>query len=489
MAGYGGQLVALNIADPTEQYQAALQARDERTKADLDEQMSPLTVAAQNLRNQSAEVALAGQRQQQTLADLATQDALIARAASLVDPNDPDAAAKWDAAMRGAVDAGAPGAKQYLGRYSTSLADRVTGAYSAKSPLEAASRLGSAGLTAADPLATVNGSTAPGLGGGASAGAGGSAVDGYIAQLDRLPTAQLAPIAAKVNAVHNALLAVANSANPAAEWNKQATALGLDEHVDRYTPLRFHQLVGEYEPMNRYLQQRMALEGAGVPAPQPRQELRDAGGGLYAVDVGAPGGPVAKELVKPMGTQSLVTGSDGQSYLLDSKTGALKPAGVQIAGRIGTGARGSNSVFQQKQQAWLDVHPGDTEGALSFAGGSKAMSAEQARAAANAQAARDLQALVLSGANIADPAGYMKQQADAHYAELTEAAGAGPGAGTAPANHRTPAQDQALRRFVGASGPFGTRANPYGPTSESDYNKMPKGSWYIYVDGTLRQKS
>lgn len=50
------------------------------------------------------------------------------------------------------------------------------------------------------------------------------------------------------------------------------------------------------------------------------------------------------------------------------------------------GVGGRSSVFQQKQSAWLSVHPGDTAGALDYAGGRRVLSPAEARLAAEKMA-------------------------------------------------------------------------------------------------------
>jgi hypothetical protein len=55
-----------------------------------------------------------------------------------------------------------------------------------------------------------------------------------------------------------------------------------------------------------------------------------------------------------------------------------------------TGAGGRASVFEQKRRAWLDAHPGDTEGALKFAGGRAEMDPAKARATARNMAIKEM---------------------------------------------------------------------------------------------------
>jgi hypothetical protein len=76
-----------------------------------------------------------------------------------------------------------------------------------------------------------------------------------------------------------------------------------------------------------------------------------------------------------------------RSYRFDKFSGMLEPLQGTGAFSKATGAgsgtgSGRTSVFQQKQTAWLAVHPGDNEGALAYASGRRQMSeAEMAKSA------------------------------------------------------------------------------------------------------------
>jgi len=59
----------------------------------------------------------------------------------------------------------------------------------------------------------------------------------------------------------------------------------------------------------------------------------------------------------------------------------------------------------------------------------------------------------------------------------------------APVGAHTVAQLQTAQQFRGTTAKAGTQGNPLMPNSEEQYKKLPKGSFYIYIDGSIRRKS
>jgi len=94
------------------------------------------------------------------------------------------------------------------------------------------------------------------------------------------------------------------------------------------------------------------------------------------------------------------------------------------------------STFLLKQQAYLQSHPDDQNGALEFANGKRNMSPAQMQESALNQANKELADATLAGAVIPDPDAWVRQKTAANYA-LISGAGApqvsNPKAVTAPA--------------------------------------------------------
>lgn len=325
MPGYGGFQIAqdiepFNLASPLE---AANTITAGRQANDLNSQLAPLKVQEaqsqlQGLTTQNAasQLALAAQKQKNAAADQAYQNSLIAQAASLVDPNDPDAPSKWDAAMKAAQAKGAEGAAQWIGRYTPAAQQRVTGAYSAQSPLAS--------------LAAQTGDGMVGPGGAPSAAPDTQALD---VQFHGQSQEQLQAAAQKVGAIKAALQKVANSSNPAATWNEEAVAIGHPELKGQYSPLKAQQLWASTQPYDAYLQNRVTLGGAGVPSPVIPPKMQESGGVLYAVDpITGKAIPVTKATPK----FQAVTGSlddQGRPFVLNETTGQLGTDG-QAAGGV-----------------------------------------------------------------------------------------------------------------------------------------------------------
>lgn len=157
---------------------------------------------------------------------------------------------------------------------------------------------------------------------------------------------------------------------------------------------------------------------------------------------------------------------------------------------ISSASGGRASVFQQKQAAWLAVHPNDHQGALSYASGRTVLTDTQRMNMASQIMAREFQ-----GQFMIDPA-RKQQRVQQIYQELMglEGGGAGtmapPPTGTpaAPAAPAAPGQQgQAAPPMQGA----GTREQPFQATTQDQIEwfkqSAPAGS-VLSVEGKLYAK-
>jgi hypothetical protein len=166
--------------------------------------------------------------------------------------------------------------------------------------------------------------------------------------------------------------------------------------------------------------------------------------------------------------------------------GALTYAG-------GGGARGGSgrqSVYEIKQQAWLAAHPGDAQGALDYAGGRKTMSDAELRLASTRIAAGLAKGSLVppSTEDVLTQAGQIFDGLKASQGVGTVAPGAAtdlPAAGGAP--DETP--DPEASAPIG-TGSFGPDLSGYEhPQTKEDYDALSSGDYYVDPDdGQLYQK-
>lgn len=483
-SGYGAQTVLL----PSEADEMVARSQLAKQQSQLGQATLADKIAMSGTQRDSSALALADARTSSLAKTTATDQQLIANAAALATTPD-----EWDQAMQGLADKGVKEARQWVGRFSEQTKGRVTNAYSAGSPSSALSAMQSDNPTGAggaqSGLADVAGGAGAGINDGATTGA-------FDQQLASLPPPAVKALYDKTEAIRAAVQAVAQSPNPSQTWDQQAAQMGHPEWVGKYSPQALQQLTQQTIPLSNYLRGRITREGMGVPDAKIPAEIKDAGGVLYAVDKTDPSNPKTTALT-PRGKWVLV-GTDPESKMgiyQDSGTGEEKMGTMALAAKPG-GAGGRSSVFGQKQQAWLDAHPGDTQGALDFAGGHKTMSAPQARTAAAAQAARDLQAITLGGGTVPDPEAFLKKAEDEHFAETMTSQGTAGAASATPAG-ATPAKGAA---FTAAQQGFehqfpanpraqpGAQDKPFYVSTEAQRKGLKVGAYYVGPDGQLRQK-
>jgi len=186
----------------------------------------------------------------------------------------------------------------------------------------------------------------------------------------------------------------------------------------------------------------------------------------------APGGPAAQTSTA-RGTYQAFPGEDidpatGKTtrgltvFNRDEGTAEFTP-GATITGRAGgAGGAGRSSVFQQKQSAWIETHPGDSQGALDYASGRRTMSPADAMKSARSMAGREISQ---------DPTIIGTKRTAAIEARTQEIYKQLQGAGAPPAAPAAPAQ-------INMRG-NGTQQEPYAPTSREDYDQITSGTYFV----------
>lgn len=422
-SGYG----AVNILTPSEALSDASRAAQQATQSQLATATLPDEIAMSGNKRQMSDLALVDSKTSSLARNTVTQDGLIANAAALATTPE-----EWDQAMQDLADKGVAKARQFIGRFSTGLKGRVANAYAASTAPSALAAMQSDNPTGVGGAESGLASVAGGAGAGVQSGVDATAFDRQFASAtpEQLQTAYQ-----HLEKIKQAIQAVAASPTPAAEWDRQAVALGMQEQVGKYSPQALQDLTQNTMPVDNYLRGRLVRDQAGVPAPKIPAKLENVGGTLYGVNESDPSNPTAAALT-PQGKSIFVgTDKDGKAVYFDPVTGKemLGNTTMATARYSGGGRGGGNSVFAQKMSAYLAVHPNDQQGAMDFASGrsGKNMSAQQIQTFAQAQAARDLQAATLAGEAIPDAGNYLATRA-AEIASNVAAAGPTPGAPTPP---------------------------------------------------------
>ncbi len=262
--GYG----ALNILTPSEGMFDAAQAQSARSRSQLEMATLPNKV-------EQSQLATTALREQGDLATGAYQDALLAKAAARIDPDDPNAAVKWRDAMTALAAKGNPVAEQLADRYSVALQKRITDAYSAPSAPAALSALQGDGSTPSSAL------------GGAAGGAAGAAPDnGYAALVADKTPAQLQELQKSLAPIIDGARAVMASPDPVATFNERAASMGYPNRVQ--SPLeaisQAQNLLAHDKPFSDYLARRLIETNAGIPQLAPQGETKELGGILFERD-------------------------------------------------------------------------------------------------------------------------------------------------------------------------------------------------------------
>jgi hypothetical protein len=364
----------------------ATQARSALQDYQYNQQMNPLALAAkaQELKQAQALDPLLVTRQQQEntqsgqKSDLGAIEvnnqtlAQVAKAAQTADPE--DAPNIWDEGMKAAAAKGVTQASQYIGHYRPDLAERVGDAYGAPQGADKAAAATQAGAMTPD------------------------VIDRAVSKLSPQD------IAKSLGNMNRAIIGF-NRIKDEASWNAEMVALkdaGMDPaqflpNLD-WNPLNYaaaSRLIQKLAPMRDGLERATVRQTAGVPASAipPAYEPQSQ---YIGIDQ-ATGRPVYHDI---HGQQPDTMGNTP----------------------IGPKPSAAMSTFMLKQNAWLQAHPGDSQGALEFANGKRSMDPAQMQAVALSEANKELGDITLAGTTIADPEAWVRTKAQQNYQLLTSAA-------------------------------------------------------------------
>jgi hypothetical protein len=233
------------------------------------------------------------------------------------------------------------------------------------------------------------------------------------------------------------------------------------------------------------------VQAAGAPVKRRRYGTVQGDDGIVFYDVEDPshqiGGP-------PQTRGQFVTDDSGNMQFLRQGRTQAEPvtnaAGQPLSGQRFGARAGQASVFQQKQQAWLAANPGDVQGALAYASGTK-----QVDPATELRIASQIAKIELG--NAPDPLTSTPAQREAYQRSLqaraseivqswrpTQQPSAPQAAPAMPAPAARPgvAAPQAPAMPAPAMPAMGTRETPAMPQTEDEFNALPSGAVYVDPD-------
>jgi hypothetical protein len=578
--GLGGQLLALDVETPSQLEQGAAVANDATSRAAIEHATMPAQIASQNAQastqqSQAGEASMTLAQNQQAntykqafiakqLAQVAASqttapqggqfagpqaapqshlfDPRIEQAMQSVDPMDPDASIKFDAAMRGLAKT-VPEAAQFIGNgtganlntWRTAIGQHAAATASAPSPqLAGAAPGGQMGTT--QPAPAAQGGVSPLTGTADPTFAAWQTVDQkgaqeYMAQQAMFKYQQTGNMDYLKRGAPDLYEKLAVAQKDLSEAQKtalttQSTVMGQQANA----VLGLIHQIGSVDTTGMSPAQAAAAQSKAYAAALQAPEVRSAYNA--AVQTAAHMGWITPQMAQQELNSPITTATMSQLGFLATSaqtvTEAMKTSGQEAGNEarakatypertdqyIGTDSTGrpiyhnthgvpgapdtvgdipvnakpsaGMATFEAKQGAYLSVHPGDTQGAIEFANGQRTLAPGEAAIAAQAAASRDAQTAALAGGKVDE--GALAQQ---YYQQFTAAGAAqapgspAPGAGAAPGARPsvTPAQRAAWHSTYKAGADHGTPKNPYVPTSPSDLAGLPYGASYIGPSG------
>lgn len=208
-----------------------------------------------------------------------------------------------------------------------------------------------------------------------------------------------------------------------------------------------------------------AIQSAGAPVKKRRYGVAQGDSGIVFYNVENP----AEQIPGPQRTtgQYVTAEGGGMHFLPTGSTQAQAVTGPdgqplkaqRFGARVGAG---NTSVYEQKRQAWLSLHPGDEAGALSYASGKTVLNDVQLQNMASQMAAREFQ-----GAFGVRPE-QKQNRAQEIYQQLKGI--------NAPA---TPAAPVPAAPVVPSAPPAAAQTGQYPvPQTQEEYDALPSGSIY-----------
>lgn len=306
----------------------------------------------------------------------------VASRASAFEGSDPAQASQiWDQGMKDLVAKGITSASQYIGRYTAPMAQRVAGAYGGQG--------------------NKNASAAPSFD-----------QDAAYKQIQSMPQQQRTKVLQNQNAAIDGF----NNVRDQESWNEEVgklSAMGVNvgalfpPNVDwRLNYAKGYKIIQQMMPVRDMMADAVMSSGIGAPAAEPLPARGTTPSYSY------------------VGT---APGTD-LPVVVDRHTGQMVLSNQPIAAKPSAAVNN----FQQKRDAWLQVHPGDNDGALQYAQGKRNPNPTQVMEMAQTQANRQLANLTLAGATFKDPEAWLRNQTSKNYQILSGNAALPAAPATAP---------------------------------------------------------
>lgn len=265
MAGYGGQLVALDAENsPLSAYDLSQQTQNTQA-SQLANQLRQGAVTAQDTQNQSSQLALAGQKQDANIKTIAYNQDQIANVLKTISTAK-DPVSSWDQQLQKLADSGNDEAGQLVGRYSPFLVERLKSVYgNAPQP----------GTVSPEQKAT------------------------WDQQYQGQPAQALATALQHTDQIEQALETVHDQSSLNAAIQGLVNN-GMQEAAQfkgmPYNPDALASIYRTLDPHRQYLQDRLTSQAGGEPAPLIPTQVEKVGNSVVGIRQGPDGTATAKPL-------------------------------------------------------------------------------------------------------------------------------------------------------------------------------------------------
>lgn len=346
--GYGGQEIALDVNDaPLDITSPLAKVQALQTAQNENQYRSALTDAQTQRTTEQAKLfpyQLQATQNESALNTASTNRQLLSRAMASIDPNDPNAAAQWDASMRKLADQGVTDASQYIGRYSPDRQQRLVNAYGADNAMSSLAGIGVS--------ATPDAQLSP------------EQTQGYDAMFSKMNPDQLKSVYGRFEQIKDALNQVAASPNPAETWAKLAPQFG---HNEPFSWQSYKNAWSQVAPLDTYLRGRMTAAEAGAPNPiLPGQIVKGANGETVRVDSAGNVTPITaaqgKWTTNASGVETNSLTGETRDATSGASSGAVGPAFDALGSAAVKAGASGDEASQLRQLAWVESRgiPGQT---------------------------------------------------------------------------------------------------------------------------------